>query len=232
MGEGEQSASGPPARSACGLGGECTTGGRWVESLFVSRLRWGGGLRLLALLTVAASALLWWPGGPALAHDVLAYQSPSEGARLVDPPQAIVLSFVETPLQAGASVVVTGEDGRAWQDGAPAFDGVTVAQRLRAPLPAGSYQVTWRIVSSDGHAVTRTFSFSVEPVTASPAPAVPSVSAAPAVPSTPPPPEATASREAAAPHGPSAGVVAALVGGIVGAGAGVALVLARRRTRR
>lgn len=189
----------------------------------MSRLRWGGGLRLLALLTVAASALLWWPGGPALAHDVLAYQSPSEGARLVDPPQAIVLSFVETPLQAGASVVVTGEDGRAWQDGAPAFDGVTVAQRLRAALPAGSYQVTWRIVSSDGHAVTRTFSFSVEPATASPAPAVPS---------TPPPPEATASREAAAPHGPSAGVVAALVGGIVGAGAGVALVLARRRTRR
>jgi copper resistance protein C len=111
----------------------------------------------LALLLAAQVA----GGGPASAHDYLISTSPGDGGSVATSPARVTLTFNEAVSTRFSTVLVTGPKGGSWQSGAPDILGATVNQPLRKLGPAGPYQVTWRVVSADGHPVGGSFSFTL-----------------------------------------------------------------------
>ena len=71
--------------------------------------------------------------------------------------QALVFSFSNDIMDVGTEIVVTDEAGKNVASGEPEVTGPNVRQPLDAPLAAGSYQATWRVVSSDGHPIEGNF---------------------------------------------------------------------------
>src|SRR5690606_12939415 len=116
---------------------------------FASRLTTG-----LAVLLVTASALLGATAvsvglaPPAAAHDRLVSADPEDGATLDEPPGVITLTFSAELLAAGAQVGVGTPDGDVAAE--VVVDGEVVTATLPDGLPAGDYDVRWRVVSSDG----------------------------------------------------------------------------------
>ncbi|WP_306370631.1 copper resistance CopC family protein [Nocardiopsis sp. CC223A] len=134
-----------------------------------SRLR-----RALIPAAVLAAALVAAPA-PALAHDVLTGSDPEDGATLDTVPEEVVLSFNNAPMEggSGSAVVVTGPDGETtYEDGDLAFDGLDVSVGLLPLDEAGEYTIGFRVVSSDGHPIQDSLTFSVtEEAVAAAAPA-------------------------------------------------------------
>lgn len=140
---------------------------------------------ILTVLGALVLALLG-PVSPAVAHDVVTGTNPSDGQALEAAPEAIEVSFSNTPLALGAEILVEDAQGTDWTTGEVQIVGNSAAQPLRPEAPAGEYAVTWRVVSSDSHPIEGTFDFTVTgteaqaspsgtPATA-PAPPVPTVS--------------------------------------------------------
>ena len=131
------------------------------------RLRaWGSGpvtsraLRLVvAVLALLACQLA--VAGQASAHDYLVSTSPATGGLADTSPQQVSLTFNEAVNRRFSTVRVTGPQGGVWQSGAPSVLGATVTQRLLPLGPAGPYQVTWRVVSADGHPIGGSFAFTL-----------------------------------------------------------------------
>ncbi|MCC4249827.1 copper resistance CopC family protein [Microbacterium testaceum] len=141
---------------------------------------------VLATVAVALAALLA-PAAPASAHDELVSSDPSADAVLDALPAQITLTFSADVLDAeGATVIqVTDAEGTVLTDGAPEVAGTVVTQALAGPA-SGAVTAVWRVVSSDGHPIDGTFSFTV--------PSAPTPTATPtptASPSTTPSPEPT-----------------------------------------
>ncbi|WP_435109609.1 copper resistance CopC family protein [Nocardiopsis synnemataformans] len=117
-----------------------------------------------AVLAPLAAAALALAPSPALAHDVLTGSNPEDGATLDTVPEEVVLSFNNSPMEggSGSAVVVTGPDEETtYEEGDLAFDGTDVSVGL-APLDqAGEYTIGFRVVSSDGHPIQDTLTFSV-----------------------------------------------------------------------
>jgi methionine-rich copper-binding protein CopC len=113
--------------------------------------------RVLSVLAVLAVVLLGTPL-TASAHDVLESTSPAAGSTVQRMPPSVSLTFTEAPLALGTQVVVTGPSG-AMQQGAPTIEGRVVTQAIAPSAPAGSYTVTYRVTSDDGHPVTGSFAF-------------------------------------------------------------------------
>ncbi|MEZ0165748.1 copper resistance protein CopC [Kineococcus sp. LSe6-4] len=97
--------------------------------------------------------------GPAAAHDRLESTDPTDGATVATAPDAVVLTMSSTPLALGTLVRVTGPDGTVVSGGDPQIVDTDVSEPLTGARPAGTYQVEWRITSSDGHPVSGSFSF-------------------------------------------------------------------------
>ncbi|WP_292900326.1 copper resistance protein CopC [Microbacterium sp.] len=154
---------------------------------------------VLAAAVIALGALVI-PAAPAFAHDELVSSDPSADAVLDALPSQITLTFSADILDAeGATVIqVTDAAGTALTDGAPTVAGTAVTQALAGPA-SGAVTVVWRVVSSDGHPIDGTFSFSVPAAptpTATPTPtptptAVPSPEPTMTVTATPAPAENT-----------------------------------------
>lgn len=155
---------------------------------------------LLALLAVQ----------PARAHDVLQETSPQDGAQLTEAPEELVLTYSGQISDLGTQVQVTGPQGPA-TDGEPEVQGREVVQPLADELPAGDYEVAWRVTSSDGHPISGTLGFTVTedtpadtapattaPVTSAPAGTGDSATQQPAdaAPTTPAPPATPATEQA------------------------------------
>ncbi|MEV4217973.1 copper resistance CopC family protein [Nonomuraea sp. NPDC049725] len=115
--------------------------------------------RLLTVLLLAACAAAGL-ASPAWAHNVLVGSDPADGATLAAPPSRITLTFDQPARQGYAQIGVTGGDGSAWADGAAVVSAEKVSVAVR-PMPAGSYVVGYRILSSDGHPVTGKLTFTV-----------------------------------------------------------------------
>ena len=120
-------------------------------------------VRALAALA-AAVALVVLPALPAQAHDALVSSSPAAGGTVTAAPRVVTLSYDEPVLDStGATVLtVTGPDGatRHFESACARVDGRTVS----APVAlggSGSYTVTWRVVSADGHPVSDSFAFTL-----------------------------------------------------------------------
>ena len=188
------------------------------------RLRRLAGIAVVTLVTFAALPLF---AAPALAHNVVASTSPSDGADLERMPAAVTLEFDQKVLELGTAVRVAGPDGEI-QTGDPEIDGGEVVQRLRADAPAGEYTVTWRVTSVDGHPISGTFGFEAErPRATATATSRPAASDAPTASTSP-----SATPVAAESDREGTNWTAILLWGLAGAIAGTAIVVVNRRRSR
>lgn len=118
-------------------------------------------LRTNVVGVLLAFALVIVSVGPAGAHDELAESSPSAGAVLVSAPAEVRLTFSAEIMDAGAVVAVTDDRDVSWTIGEPQVVENLVTVGIPDVLPDGGYVVLWRVVSSDGHPISGTFSFAV-----------------------------------------------------------------------
>ncbi len=102
---------------------------------------------LLALVVVVASA------APAAAHATLVSVDPPDGARLDEGPGEVRLTFSERVSASLGGVRVVDAEGERVDEGAVRVEGAVVSVDLVADLADGTYVVTYRIVSADGHPV-------------------------------------------------------------------------------
>ena len=140
----------------------------------------------------------------ASAHDSLVASSPEADGTVETLPTELTLTFSADLIAGGnaTEVVVTDPSGASVTSGAAAVSGATVTQPLTGEGPAGGYHVIWRVVSSDGHATSEEFDFTVTTSTVSTATEEPT--AAPTA-----EPTATATPEPTTTVGPDAGVTSA-----------------------
>lgn len=124
-------------------------------------------LRTFFGTVVVGSALI---ASPALAHPKLLATTPAADAS-VAAPSRISLSFSERlmPRLSGVEIVMTAMPGmpdhRMTVTGfqtSTTDDGKTLTAVLARPLTAGSYQVSWHVVSTDTHRVEGSFAFTVQ----------------------------------------------------------------------
>lgn len=112
--------------------------------------------------TLIALALSSVGVGIASAHTALVSSDPAKDANLTKPPAAIVLTFSENINPAFATIVVSSADGRKWVSGSPQVDGPRLTAAVGPGRPAtGVYTVGYRVVSTDGHPVTGSYTFTI-----------------------------------------------------------------------
>ncbi|MFE2942236.1 copper resistance CopC/CopD family protein [Streptomyces sp. NPDC059255] len=120
-------------------------------------------LTVLALVG-AVLALLLAGAGPAAAHAALSGSDPEDAAVLDAAPERVTLTFTESVRLAEGSVrVLSPTNERVNPKPAEHVAGKADAIRvgLRGKLPEGTYTVSWRVISADGHPISGAFVFSV-----------------------------------------------------------------------
>jgi methionine-rich copper-binding protein CopC len=117
---------------------------------------------LVATLGLASLAVLA-AASPAAAHDALVGTDPATGSTVAELPPQVTLTFSEEVADDEGATVIEVKDaaGTSLADGAPVVQDNTVTQALAGDA-SGVVTVTWKIVSSDGHPTSNTFSFTVE----------------------------------------------------------------------
>ena len=118
---------------------------------------------LYRLALIAAAILVLGPGAVAAsAHAELSRAVPAVGSTVSKPPSQVRLTFSE-PIQAIPLpvITVTGPDETHLGVGRVAVVGDTASVALDPLTSSGTYQVAWRVVSTDGHPSNGTFSFTV-----------------------------------------------------------------------
>lgn len=108
---------------------------------------------MLAALALLVVALLGPMAGVASAHAELVSVDPPDGARLDESPERITLVFSEPVSADLGGVRVLGPDGEPVQEGTAEVDGTTVTIGVARDLPDGTYVVSFRVISADGHPV-------------------------------------------------------------------------------
>ena len=116
---------------------------------------------LVATAALAVGSLLGM--NPAAAHDELVSTNPTDGATLTEAPASLELTYSGDIMDVdGANQVrVTNAAGESVTDGDPEVDGTVVTQDLATAAADDTYTVTWRVVSSDGHPIQGTFTYTV-----------------------------------------------------------------------
>ena len=109
-------------------------------------------LFVIALIACAAATQM------ASAHAVLVETVPADQAILNQPPEQIALSFSEAVTPVALHMIGPGATQVALP--AAAVDG-TVRAALPRGLAAGSYLVSWRVISADAHPIGGAFAFSI-----------------------------------------------------------------------
>ena len=115
---------------------------------------------VLAAVLLAAFAAVLFLAPPAHAHDELVSSNPADGAVLEAAPSEIELVFSSELMDLGNQIIVEDATGTNLAESEPVLTRETLVQAVPA-LEAGEYTVNWRAVSSDGHPITGTFSFTV-----------------------------------------------------------------------
>ncbi len=115
------------------------------------------------LMTVAGSRA--YAGGR---HLALVKSSPANAATLSKSPKAIELWFSQKPNLKLTRIVLTSAKHDTLHLQSPALadtSGKRISSAIPTPLAMGTYDVSWRTLSRDGHAVTGKFSFTIDSVT-------------------------------------------------------------------
>ena len=98
---------------------------------------------------------------PASAHAELVASTPSNGARLDQAPTRVEMRFTEAVNLIPGGIRLVDDTGASVRTPEPVVAGHTVTWRMPTDLSQGSYVVSWRVVSSDGHPVAGAFSFGI-----------------------------------------------------------------------
>jgi len=129
------------------VGSARRVGTRWVVLL---------GAALLLLVVLAA---------PAGAHATLTEMSPGAEERLTEPPERVVLRFSEDVSADEDSVRVFDPSATEVRGIEVGGDGPEVVATLPELDADGSYTVTWRVVSADGHSIRGAYLFHLREAT-------------------------------------------------------------------
>lgn len=119
----------------------------------------------LLLVTI----ILWFglPISSASAHAELVATTPSRGAQITAPPSQVKLEFGENLLSLGDAktntLSVTDPSGKKIDKADSKLSGRFLTVSLKQTAANGTYTVSWRVVSDDGHPVQGSFHFSVGP---------------------------------------------------------------------
>lgn len=97
--------------------------------------------------------------GIAQAHSQLESTSPAAGATVDTVPLEVVLTFNENVLRGLSRVGVADASGASVVAGEPTSEGRVVSQPLAPDLSAGTYTVTYKVTSADGHPISDRFTF-------------------------------------------------------------------------
>jgi len=122
--------------------------------------------KLMLALTLGAGVVLL-TASPAFAHAVFEGSEPADGTiyPLASPPTSVTMQWGESVGIKLGAVRMYDEHGHMLDIGAPEHpDGV--GSQVTASLPhlgAGTYVVTWRVISADTHPVSGAFTFTVGP---------------------------------------------------------------------
>ena len=119
--------------------------------------------KILAGVAVSAAALvaLVAGAGPAAAHASLESTSPGAGQVLAAPPGQVELTFSEPVEVSLGAVRVYDSNAERVDEGEVRHDGGDSVVQPLGDLADGSYVVTWRVVSADGHPIHGAFTFQV-----------------------------------------------------------------------
>jgi len=104
--------------------------------------------------------LLWLIPSAAGAHASLTATDPAEGAVLVTAPTTVTLTFNEPVSLGDAGIRLFDDVGTETPLEAHAID-TTIQATLPAGLADGSYLVSWRVISADGHPISGALSFAI-----------------------------------------------------------------------
>lgn len=104
---------------------------------------------------------------PASAHNYLVSTSPAADSTVSEQPGTLVLTTNDDLLVLGndgaaAALRVVGPDGLYYGDGCVSVVGPEATMPLELG-PAGAYEVTWQVVSTDGHPVSGQYAFEWAP---------------------------------------------------------------------
>jgi methionine-rich copper-binding protein CopC len=140
----------------------------------------------LFVMLALAAGLAVLDARPAAAHDALAQAVPAADETVTTELSSVTLTFSETPLAEFANAIalnVTDPAGASDTTGAPVADGTTLSVPVEV-TEAGLHTVTWQSVSSDGHTISGTYTFTyagpvaaAAPLTPAPAASTPAASA-------------------------------------------------------
>jgi len=133
----------------------------------MKEIRMNGRFVSLCFGLVAALLALPFYSMPALAHSELKDSTPSAGATLSRPPQKIALVFSQDISPEFVTVAVTVSNNTTQRLEAQA-SGRTVTAEVSANVAADAqgggrvpWQVAYRVVSADGHAITGSIKFTI-----------------------------------------------------------------------
>jgi copper transport protein len=121
-------------------------------------------------VTAFASLLVALVFGVAFAHATLVRSDPPKDARLSRPPAELRLEFSEAVTARTSRIELVAPDSQrlGLVLRADTADAKTLLAEV-PPLPiAGRYRVEWRLVGTDGHAVTGNYAFTVDSIPVSP----------------------------------------------------------------
>src|ERR1700687_5300203 len=100
--------------------------------------------------------------GEASAHAFLDHAEPRVGNKVASAPREVTLWFTHKLEPAFSTVSVTNPAGQRVDSGKAHVSGSQMSVSLR-PGGAGTYHVTWRVLSVDTHTTDGSFTFQVGP---------------------------------------------------------------------
>jgi len=113
----------------------------------------------MKILSLVSALVLVMSGVAASAHAHLQKSSPADGSVITTSPSSLVLNFSEAARLTALSIQ---KDSEPPQNLKPLP--TTAAQQITVPLPPlmpGTYSVSWRVLSDDGHVVSGALHFTV-----------------------------------------------------------------------
>ena len=104
--------------------------------------------------------LLLLATGEASAHAFLDHAEPRVGNTVATAPREVTLWFTQKLEPAFSTITVTNAAGQRVDTGKPRVSGTRMSVSLRSG-GAGTYHVTWRVLSVDTHTTDGSFTFQV-----------------------------------------------------------------------
>ncbi|MFM6966065.1 MAG: copper resistance protein CopC [Rhodoluna sp.] len=100
--------------------------------------------------------------GPAFAHAQLLVANNKVGVTLYSLPATVQLTFDDNLIvlgEAANQIQVTDPKGKHLEVGPSSVNAATLSVRLKTGALVGKYEVTYRVISADGHPVSSSYPF-------------------------------------------------------------------------